>query len=815
MNRALFLSALLVPILAAPAAAPQSPPAARAETATEALARRINETGLDPEECYHVRDLRLSREDARIYLTEGVLIFGKEVGGKRISAAFSGDIEAGDAEMLLLPPVRSERLSLASFTDSPNLSEHFRTAVFLFTDDTYKEIMKTLQARGIRKRPDRGALMAENLDSVVRNLAGSFNIRIVRDLLAETPSENGFFYGAVVGNKLGNFDFLYDPRAPEQIHVGQVVVRYERAYFDLWTRFRARSFRTGARGAVAEDLTVRDYRIEANLDPDLKMQVTTVATVVPGADGRRALAFDISPQMSVSEARIDGEPAEVYQPDSLRSNIIRGDVNSTFLVIPSAPLQPGREYHVEFRHSGSVVTDAGNGVFFVGARGSWYPNRMPQFARFDLSFRYPRDLDLVATGRTIEQKEDGDWRISRHRIETPVRMAGFNLGHFEHVGIARGGYTIDVYANRAVETALEKKPQHIVVVPAPQSGPGGDRRWTVDLAPFPVEPPKIKPAEQLEKLAIEIASGLEFMSSHFGPPVLKSLTISPIPGTFGQGFPGLIYLSTLAYLDPKYRPAVMQDRMDTLFYSDIMHAHETAHQWWGNLVASSGAEDDWLMEALANYSALLYLEKRKGEHVLEDVLAQYKTHLLTKNKAGRTMESAGPIIWGTRLNTSQLPHAWQVITYEKGAWIMHMLRRRLGDEKFTAMLLDLRNRYQYRTMTTEDFRKTAAAAMADAASDPGLEEFFEQWVYSTGIPTLKMTHSVQGKAPQCRLTVTLTQSDVPAEFSALVPVEIQLPKGKPVVRWVRTADQAVTFSMNLKQPPSHVLLDPGEAVLKK
>lgn len=789
--------------------------AANAQTPVGELARSIVEAGLDPQECYQVRDLRFNREDVRFYLTEGYLIFGKPVEGGRFTAVFSAAVEGGDAEMLVMPPHRSERLSLASFAGAPNLSEHFHSAAFVFSDETYPELLKLIQSGpAVRKRPEKGAELAGAWDGIVRNFSQSFQVRILKDVLGETRATAGFFYGALVGQKLGNFDFLYDPRLPEQIAIGQVSVRYNRGYFDVWTRFQARSFRNGTRQAPAGDAAVSNYRINATFDPELKLHVTTQATLVPGRGATRAIQFDISPLMEITEASVAGEPAEVFQPETVRASLIRGDQDRPLLVIPAKPLEAGREYEVEMKHSGSVISDAGNGVYFVGARGSWYPNKFPQFARYDLAFRYPKDLDLVATGKSVEQTEDGDWRISRHRIETPVRLAGFNVGRFEHRSVTRGGYTVDVYANRGLEAALQP-PRRLIVVPPPQAGPAGDRRWTVDLSPFPDERPRLDPMTHLEQLAGQIASGLEFMAGHFGPPVLKNLTVSPIPGTFGQGFPGLVYLSTLAYLDPRFRPVAMQSEMQRLFYSDIMHAHETAHQWWGNLVASAGAEDDWIMEALANYSALLYIEKTKGARSVDQVLEEYRSDLLKKTEGGGTVESSGPIIWGGRLNSSKTPDAWRVITYEKGSWIVHMLRRRLGDERFLAMLGQLRRQYQYQTLSTSEFRAVAASALPPKSFDPELEAFFEQWVYSTGIPSFKMTHSVQGKAPNLRVTGTIVQADAPEDFSTEVPVEIQFAKGKPVVKWVRTANGPAPFSVPVRQAPAKVLLDPGGAVLRR
>jgi aminopeptidase N len=303
------------------------------------------------------------------------------------------------------------------------------------------------------------------------------------------------------------------------------------------------------------------------------------------------------------------------------------------------------------------------------------------------------------------------------------------------------------------------------------------------------------------------------MSEHFGPPPLKTLTVSPIPGTFGQGFPGLLYLSTITYLNPEHRPAGVRSEPQQTFFSEILSAHETAHQWWGNAVASAGYQDDWIMEGLANYSALLYLEKRKGARALESVLEQYKSHLVAKTEDGRRMDSAGPVIWGARLENSRVPGAWRTIIYEKGSWIMHMLRRRIGDERFLAMLGELRRRYQYRALTTEQFRQLAAQFLPPRSPDPQLEAFFDQWVYGTGIPTLRLNHSVRGKEPSVRITGTVTQTDADEDFSTYVPIEVQFSKAKPLTHWVRTAAGPVTFSLTVRQAPAKILLDPTYSVL--
>ncbi|MEI9811822.1 MAG: M1 family aminopeptidase [Acidobacteriota bacterium] len=74
----------------------------------------------------------------------------------------------------------------------------------------------------------------------------------------------------------------------------------------------------------------------------------------------------------------------------------------------------------------------------------------------------------------------------------------------------------------------------------------------------------------------------------------------------------MIYLPALSYIDEGQRPSNVQDSRQKTFFSDLMVAHEVAHQWWGDTVATTAYQDQWMMEALAQYSALLWMEKKRG-----------------------------------------------------------------------------------------------------------------------------------------------------------------------------------------------------------
>jgi hypothetical protein len=786
---ALVLLAAL-PIAAAPAAAD--------------LARQIQTLALDPDECYRVVDLNFSKQDLRVYLTSGYLAFSKPIDGRRTAAVFVSDVEGGDAELLLIPPIRSERLSLAGFTGSPNMDEHFKSSVLLFTDNTAHDLLTELNSNSAKKSKEVGLILAEKWTPAVRSVANGFEVRLVYDLLDNRPA-TGLFYMAVGGTKLGNFDVVVDPLVAEEITVGQLAERNHRTFFDVWTSFAPHS--KGAVPSLDPDSlpTLDNYRIEATLDADLSLKVVTRATLTSKQPFGRVLAFAISRKMRVLEVKIDGRTMEIFERQSSRDNLIRAfDEDERVLVVTSEPLNPATPHEVEFRHEGAVVAKAGDHVLYVGSRGNWYPRLGSNFAAYDLTFRYPRNLGFVATGDLVSDRTEGDWRITRRKSPSRIRFAGFNLGDYQSVTVNREPYRVDVYANRGVEAALRPK-----ALPATVAEPQfSHRRPRTPAESEPAPMPTPDPTAHLSALARDIADAVVFMDGIFGPAPMRTLTVSPIPGGFGQGFPGLLYLSTLAYLDPAQRPGTLRDRYAETFFSELLDAHEVAHQWWGNLVVASSYQDVWLVEAMANYSALLFIEKKKGSRALEGVLDEYRTRLLAKAPSGHSLESAGPIIWSYRLESSQTPEAWHAITYEKGSWVIHMLRRYLGDDRFHAMLRELCRRYRYRALSTEQFRLLAQEFLPPDAPEHDLSAFFDNWVYGTGIPTVKLTCAVHG----LRLTGEIEQSDVSDDFGIRVPIEI-VTAHQRLLKWVSTSTGTSSFSIPLHQPPTKVSLASNDALM--
>ncbi len=785
---------------------------AQTQLASE-LAHQVMSGGLNPAECFHVRDIRIQEEDATFYLTDGLLIFGKPVNGGPVSAVFTTDVEGGDAEVVLLPPDRAERRTLAAFTGSPNLDEHFTQAIFFFTDGTTRSLAQRIGSDpSAEKAADLGQLMAEKWNVTVTNLASSFETRIVLDLLttgtaspAKNNPEEGFFDATLRGRKLGEFDITRDARSNEQMAAGKVVMHEGTPQWETWTRFVGASRRGLPPPSLEEEIT--EYNIDASMDASLTMRCVTRMRIRTTADSRYVLPFELHAAMRVTSAKVDGVPAEVYQHDSPSDKPVQNSANQLLILIPAQPLDPGSTHEVEIAHEGKVVEDTGNGIYSVSARGTWYPGRGLQFATYDATFHYPANLDLVSAGAIREDHTANGIRTTHRVPEGRLRLLGFNLGRYTRRESTKNGITLEVSANREFEAALRPTVPSSLIAPSP--APVNHAIHVPQL----VQPTSLPtdPADRVDAISTEMLAAIEYFRSRLGDPPLKHIEVTPVTGRSGQGFAGMIYLPTLMYLNPDDVRVRASSPIDEALMGELLRAHETAHQWWGNIVATDSYHNEWLMESLASYTALMFLESRMGPGAVEKVLDVYRGELLEKGPDGETAESRGPVVEGRRLESFTVPEAANAVLYGKGTWIMHMLRRRLGDANFTRMLGELRRRYEWKSITTDQFRQLCAAYLPPGASDKTLTDFFDQWVYDTGMPTLKLTYSVVGR----KLTGTIIQTDAPKNFSVSVPVEIRTTGAKPMVKLVRTVNGPVKFTVDVPGVGVKATLDPGWSVLRR
>ena len=368
-----------------------------------------------------------------------------------------------------------------------------------------------------------------------------------------------------------------------------------------------------------------------------------------------------------------------------RSNIIHNPAvegtqlarhgNDLVAVVFPAPLQAGQNIELRFTYGGEVLSEAAAGLLYVGARGTWYPNRGIAMSNFDLEFHYPPGWTLLATGQRIDTPADTHAtlaettppaeQVSRWVTERPIPLAGFNLGRYQRVEARAGDVVVEAYATKTMERGFPQVEKEIVV-PDPSVVTGGS------VSPLAVTTPPPSPARNEQMVANMSAHAIDSYSRWFGPYPFRRLALTQFPGNMSQGWPGLVFLSSLSYLSNEEKSHLHLSSVEQTLVGVVI-GHETAHQWWGDLVTWNDYRDQWIPEALANYSALMLVEAEDSTK-FHEVLDKYRNDLFFKNPAGVRLMEDGPVTLGTRLSCSQFPTGYETISYGRGTWLFHMLR---------------------------------------------------------------------------------------------------------------------------------------------
>ena len=772
----------------------------------------LNALRVDSSKVHYVRDITLRRDVVRLVLSEGKLAFLESFDGRVLGAVFTGQGTA-----LATPRDAAERKSLAHFLGAPLLDEQFSRAYIRFTDDTAEELKRLLQDRAPTSEPSFG----EEWNPVVGNLNAAHSQRTLADWLSATP--RAYFYAGLMGLKTGPFDVLVDDRRAEQVVLGQPKWVDGFRYYDVWASFQ----RAGADPWVRTASATR-YQVETTIHPDNSLEGVALAELRADVPGERMLLLELSRALKVESVTDEADrPLVFFQNEEMSRKEVTERGNDSLMIALAEPTRAGATLRLKVRYRGTVISDAGNGVLFVGERGSWYPHvgGADQFSHYDLRFRWPRRLSLVATGQKIEEKEEGEWKTGRWQSPHLYPVAGFNLGNYEQQTVKNGSITVDLYANEGLELAvLNRFVRH--QAPPTMARPNIGARPTLP-APrmtLPDAPPP-SPAAVMKQVGENIAEAIRFNETLAGPFPFEKLSVAQIPGSFGQGWPGLLYLSTLSFISPSQQSRAGIGRKTQEQFLELVPPHEVAHQWWGNVVGWSSYRDQWIAEGLANYIALLYAEsKRPNQNTLTEWLQAFRDDL-TSEEDEMTVDDSGPLVLGNRLRSSKAPGGYVRVVYGKGAWFFHMLRMMLRepnakvpDARFSRLLTSLVKEYQFKPLSTEDLQKAVEKVMTPAMALEGgksMEWFFDQYARGTGIPKYEVEFTAR---PQPDGTFVLRgklkQTGVPANFVASVPLYLPRAAGRPAFLGnVVTNGEETTFQFTARTAPKKLLIDPNLTLL--
>jgi aminopeptidase N len=298
------------------------------------------------------------------------------------------------------------------------------------------------------------------------------------------------------------------------------------------------------------------------------------------------------------------------------------------------------------------------------------------------------------------------------------------------------------------------------------------------------------------------APSLELFSQQIAPYPYEKLALIVGATRFGgmENSSAIVFSSTL--FDPR-ADAPLSRRFNIRRGIVEVVAHEIAHQWFGDSVTAATWSDLWLSEGFATYFAGLFTERYEGLEAFRDYMRRDAAEYFKYAK-----ERRAPIF---DPNTENLNELLNENNYQKGSWVLHMLRSILGDDAFFRGIRSYYAAHRNSTATTEDLRDAL-----EKASGMNLRAFFQRWIYGSGHPVYKTSWTWQQLGRRGGvLTIRLRQTQPDAAFPNPMPVEITLPNRSKTRTVIRPLTKEAIKRIPLSQKPVDVDIDPDETILKE
>jgi hypothetical protein len=761
---------------------------ASAQTADFELYRHFHKFDLGLEST-PVSGLVIQKDRVRLTFSSGTFFFEMPHNGVVYGAVFigKGQFQAD------VPDSSFERQHVQRILQAQSVESDFETAVLRFTDDTLEKIRGAVslqapgaaEARKLASDFDASLLIETGLNASARMVVSIAN--------SESP---GVFLAQFDKGRRGRFAYVFDPqgRIPSDsfgINGGErglIFGTQPGKENDAWMAFYGLDdYQQGiAPYSDAFDL-VEPIHYDLSLDvrnPGRSVLVTARLDLTSRFDGLHAVPFRINDDLPPA-ARIKNamrlKSARSTDSGAILSAVQEAGEGGLTVMLPDAK-KAGERFSIVLEFEGDVMLEHPllRGLYYPIGTIGWAPRHgYLRRATYHMKFLHRREHRVVTIGtKTGEQSvaSNPNEITTEWEMTDPAAFATFAVGNFEvHQDKAAGtNLPIEFYSHRDI--SLKE-----------------------------------------DFISAEMGNAVNYFTTLFGPFPFKKMNGAFHPRAFGQGFPTLLMLA----------PA---DQEVSWMFSFI--AHETAHQWWGNVVSWRSYRDQWLSEGFAEYCGMLYTRLRNGAKSQQTVIERARRSLLappvTQVGIGKgRLTDVGPIVLGYRLSSSATGGAAQALIYNKGALILRMLHLLFTDsatgdgQPFFDMMKDFVNKHRGAAATNESFRevvnqhfpKTPLAARYNLKD---LNWFFNQWVYQTALPSYRLEYRLEDAGEgSFFVNYTLFQDGTPGDWLMFLPLKLQFAQGRSSLTTVHVQGPQTTGRIKVPSRPSSVELDPELWVLSE
>jgi peptidase M1-like protein len=708
---------------------------------------------------WRARGVTLHLEDFELQMEDGTLFSPpEEVGPTAL-------VFAGRGRVRFSPAPAAERDQLRQFSGATSIDREVAWAFVRLTPGEFEGAV------------DADKLVPETASAARREQAERvWRDRVERSFMIDAPLPRSPWWlipspgDAVVDFPWGNHTLTFALSSGEAEDVN---------LFDRDRRLQICSYPSGGRPArYSEDdrrvIDVLENEITARFDPDkLELQAAhAMRARLLGPAGTLRLRLDDDFRVS-SVTSEDGRSLLFFR--------VRGQSN---LVVSLGPLAGRSEpFTLTTRYGGrhdpspvdqevvqASVPDTAHMVdaetlvdrppIVYSNRSAWYPHPAgEEFATLRAAFETPEGWLAVTGGELVSTHTEGGRTRAEYRLERPGKFVTAVVGHLSDVGLRQEGEQ----AVRGYATPRTR-------------------------------------GETLAQMQV-LQQVLAFYADKFGPSPfpMVGLVVSEAEKPGGHSPPGLVYLQR--------RPPVLSSRSlpdDPANFGDLRGfflAHEAAHQWWGQGVAPANYRERWLSEAWAQYAAALWIRERLGEDAFRSMMDRMARWALRD-------DYAGPIHLGQRLgHLKKDPRIFRAVVYDKGAWVLHMLRGLVGDEAFFAGTRAFLQRFRYAKAGTDDLRTEL-----EKASGRDLRPYFESWIYGTGLPTLVWAARTEKAAAGFRTTVEVRPEGLPGPL----PLDVELAVGGGrEAHSVPLDPGGGSWTIETAQEPSRVTINENRGLLAR